>query len=137
MTSLEDFTNQAGMYDIIPLVLEMDMGEETPLSIYRKLSRGKMNSFLLESGHRKEKEGRYSFIGVDPERIFRVSITMVILSAFILLPEEAGMPSQTTCPAGDPGKEEIFPLLREELQDTSVTPWWKNGKTCSMERGEN
>lgn len=73
MTSLQSFTNQAGHYNLIPLVLEMDMGEETPLSIYRKLSKGRVNSFLLESGHRKEKEGRYSFIGVDPERLFRVS----------------------------------------------------------------
>ncbi len=73
MTDLDAFITQAEQYDLIPLVLEMDMGEETLLSIYRTLSTGKTNSFLLESSHRKGKEGRYSFIGVDPERIFRVT----------------------------------------------------------------
>lgn len=73
ITSLEFFIHQTGQYDLIPLVLEMDPGEETPLSLYRKLSEGRSHSFLLESSERGMAGGRYSFIGVNPEKIFRIT----------------------------------------------------------------
>lgn len=72
MTSQTDFRNLALGYDLIPLVLDMEPGEETPLSLYRKLGAGGTHSFLLESGDRGGSGGRYSFIGVEPERVFRV-----------------------------------------------------------------
>ncbi len=72
-TALEEFQVLAAEYDLIPLVLEMDQSGETPLSLYRKLSGEKPRSFLLESGERGGSSGRYSFIGVEPERLFRVT----------------------------------------------------------------
>lgn len=70
ITSRETFNDLAERYDLIPMVLEMETGKETPLSLYRKLDEGKGNSFLLESGDRGGKGGRYSFVGTEPEKIF-------------------------------------------------------------------
>lgn len=73
MTSRDEFNHMAGEYDLIPLVMDLDPEDETPLSFYRKLSAGRTHSFLLESGERGGNSGRYSFIGVGPERVFRVT----------------------------------------------------------------
>ncbi|MEA3508141.1 MAG: chorismate-binding protein [Synergistota bacterium] len=73
ITSLEDFRNMARGHDLIPLVMKMNLQELTPLLLYRKLGRGSGHSFLLESGDRGSTGGRYSFIGIDPERVFRVT----------------------------------------------------------------
>ncbi|MCF7936364.1 MAG: chorismate-binding protein [Synergistales bacterium] len=66
----EAFLEMSGRYDLIPLVQEMKSGGRTPLSLYRRLKAGRERSFLLESGAGDGVEGRYSFIGVEPERIF-------------------------------------------------------------------
>ena len=42
----------------------------TPVSAFLRVSRGSERAFLLESVEGAEKIGRYSFIGVDPERSF-------------------------------------------------------------------
>lgn len=42
----------------------------TPVSAFLRVSKGAERAFLLESVEGAEKIGRYSFIGVDPERIF-------------------------------------------------------------------
>ncbi|MDP6560951.1 MAG: anthranilate synthase component I, partial [Candidatus Binatia bacterium] len=42
----------------------------TPVSAFLRVSRGAERAFLLESVEGAEKIGRYSFIGVDPERRF-------------------------------------------------------------------
>lgn len=42
----------------------------TPVSAFLRVSRGAERAFLLESVEGAEKIGRYSFIGVDPERSF-------------------------------------------------------------------
>jgi anthranilate synthase component 1 len=42
----------------------------TPVSAFLRISRGAERAFLLESVEGAEKIGRYSFIGVDPERSF-------------------------------------------------------------------
>lgn len=39
----------------------------TPVSVYQKVSAGSERAFLLESVEKGERQGRYSFIGVDPE----------------------------------------------------------------------
>jgi len=43
----------------------------TPVSVYQKISAGSERAFLLESVEKGERQGRYSFIGVDPEGSFR------------------------------------------------------------------
>ncbi len=73
ITSLEDFRRMTRDHDLVPLVARMEMQEQIPLSFYRKLGKGSRHSFLLESGDRGSAGGRYSFIGIDPERVFRVT----------------------------------------------------------------
>jgi len=45
----------------------------TPVSVYQKISADSERAFLLESVEKGERQGRYSFIGVDPERSFNGS----------------------------------------------------------------
>lgn len=73
ITSLNDFKRMARDHDLVPLVARMEMQEQMPLSFYRKLGKGSRHSFLLESGDRGSAGGRYSFIGIDPERVFLVT----------------------------------------------------------------
>ena len=42
------------------------MDTETPISLYQKLALAEDYSYLLES----VKDGRYSFIGISPEKVF-------------------------------------------------------------------
>jgi len=72
ITSFEVFSNMAEKSALIPVIREIDCGEHTPLSVYRKLNQGRNHSFLLESSVYGSTGGRYSFIGTDPEKIFRV-----------------------------------------------------------------
>ncbi|MAO56601.1 MAG: anthranilate synthase component I [Rhodospirillaceae bacterium] len=44
---------------------------ETPVSAYLKLARGKKNSFVLESVEGGAVRGRYSFIGLEPDLVWR------------------------------------------------------------------
>ena len=46
----------------------------TPVSVYQKISKGSERAFLLESVEKGERQGRYSFIGVDPEGRFSGSL---------------------------------------------------------------
>ncbi len=46
----------------------------TPVSVYQKVSVGSERAFLLESVEKGERQGRYSFIGVDPEGSFTGSL---------------------------------------------------------------
>lgn len=57
-------------YTLIPLVERLEQ-TQTAGALYEKL-RGSGPSFLLESAGTDERQGRYSFIGVDPEKIIRL-----------------------------------------------------------------
>src|SRR3989339_685891 len=57
-------------YTHIPLVASFISDTETPISIYKKLSDLKPYSFLLESADNATSFGRYSFIGLNPKKIF-------------------------------------------------------------------
>jgi len=72
-TTLETFIFMAAGNDRIPLVMTMNADGETPMNLYRKLSSGNIDSFLLESCGNGNGNGRYSFIGTDPERIFHIT----------------------------------------------------------------
>src|SRR5258706_5497105 len=54
-----------------PLVRELSADLETPTTVYLKLS-GAGPSFLLESVEGGERVARYSFIGVQPARQYRL-----------------------------------------------------------------
>ncbi|MFH1146335.1 MAG: anthranilate synthase component I [Pseudomonadota bacterium] len=68
--TFEEFRQLAGQGNLIPVYREMLADMETPLSIYRKIDRGRY-SFLLESMEGGEKWGRYSFMGLNPAVIVR------------------------------------------------------------------
>ncbi len=69
----EDFRTayDAGTPQVVWTRLVADM--ETPVSAMLKLSRGQPNSFLLESVEGGAIRGRYSFIGLKPDVIWRCS----------------------------------------------------------------
>ena len=46
----------------------------TPVSVYQRISADSERAFLLESVEKGERQGRYSFIGVDPEGSYTGSL---------------------------------------------------------------
>ncbi|NQU61063.1 MAG: anthranilate synthase component I [Rhodospirillales bacterium] len=58
-----------GVAQVVWTTLVSDL--ETPVSAMLKLTHGKPNSFLLESVEGGAARGRYSFIGMDPDLIWR------------------------------------------------------------------
>lgn len=68
--TFEEFEEFAKQGNLIPVYREILADMETPLSIYRKVDRGRY-SFLLESMEGGEKWGRYTFIGLNPSVIVR------------------------------------------------------------------
>ena len=60
---------QAGQTQIVSTTLIADL--ETPVSAMMKLAKGQPNSFLLESVEGGSIRGRYSFIGLNPDLIWR------------------------------------------------------------------
>lgn len=68
------FTEVQGLaeqgYDVIPLVEKLELNESAG-AIYERL-RGAEPSFLLESAETDERQGRYSYIGIDPDMIIRL-----------------------------------------------------------------
>src|SRR5687768_16653920 len=64
--SLEQARELAKRGNLIPVYRELLADMETPVSVYRKIARGRY-SFLLESVEGGERLARYSFIGTEPE----------------------------------------------------------------------
>ncbi len=64
-----EFEALAARGNLIPVYQELDADLETPVSVYLKL-RGKGESFLLESVEGGEQLARYSFIAMNPARVF-------------------------------------------------------------------
>src|SRR5688500_15798338 len=69
--SLEQARELAKRGNLIPVYREVLADMETPVSVYRKVARGKY-SFLLESVEGGERLARYSFIGTAPRLIVRL-----------------------------------------------------------------
>lgn len=65
-TTQDDFTARldAG-HRVVPVIRELFADGESPMSIYRKLARGKPGSFLLESAEQGGIWSRFSFVGVS------------------------------------------------------------------------
>jgi anthranilate synthase component I len=78
MEILPDFpsfkeTFEKGKPQVVWTTLLSDL--ETPVSAMMKLSKGNKNAFLLESVEGGANRGRYSFIGLEPDLIWRASGT--------------------------------------------------------------
>ncbi len=67
-TEFEDLFTK---YDIVPLVEEIPIDFDTPVSLFSKVASGEY-CFLLESLEGGERWGRYSFIGINPIRVIKV-----------------------------------------------------------------
>ncbi len=70
---LEDIKKLNTEATVIPVYREIVADLETPVSAFLKLNRGGY-SFLLESVEGGERIGRYSFIGTEPYRTFRIPL---------------------------------------------------------------
>src|SRR5690606_17198374 len=58
---------------VVPVWRSLPADTETPVSAYLKLRRGG-TGFLLESGERDGRLGRYSFIGANPDAVLRADL---------------------------------------------------------------
>jgi len=67
LIDLQQFLDLSEKYNMIPVFEEIIVDTETPISLYKRLALDTDYSYLLES----VKEGRYSFIGLSPERIIK------------------------------------------------------------------
>lgn len=63
------FATYAKKGNLVPLVKELILDCETPVSTFVKVARSQASTFLLESVEYGEKIGRYSLIGYDPRCI--------------------------------------------------------------------
>ncbi len=75
------FLQLSQKYNMIPIYDEIIADTETPVSLYRKLSNLNDYSFLLESAStgKKLNVGRYSFIGINPEKVFKYDDGKIII----------------------------------------------------------
>ena len=67
--SLPDVRKLTGRGNVVPVYREVRADLETPVSAFLKIARGPY-SFLLESVEGGERQGRYSFIGTEPYRVY-------------------------------------------------------------------
>lgn len=64
--SVEQVSEYAAEYDLVPVQQEIYADVVTPILLLRKIAKSKKNYYLLESVEGGEKWGRYSFLGYDP-----------------------------------------------------------------------
>ena len=67
LLSLEEFREFAKSFNVIPVAQSFLADNETPLTLYTKLTENRENTFLLESAEHGGAWSRYSFIGVSSE----------------------------------------------------------------------
>jgi anthranilate synthase component I len=65
--TLESFRNYAKDFNVIPVAKKISANNESPLTIYLKLTQNRIDTFLLESAESNGVWSRYSFIGVNSE----------------------------------------------------------------------
>ena len=73
MTTKEEYINYANSaYSIVPLTREIDNVEDSPISLYLKVS-AQQNTFLLESVEGGDKWAQYSIIGFGCKDFIKIS----------------------------------------------------------------
>ena len=82
MLTENEFMDLAEDYNLIPVYREIIADTETPVSLYRKLTGKNDYSFLLESATtgKKLNVGRYSFIGLEPEKVIKYKNESIIIA---------------------------------------------------------
>ncbi|HIJ38635.1 MAG TPA: anthranilate synthase component I [Rhodospirillaceae bacterium] len=103
---------QAGQAQVVWTKLVADL--ETPVSAMLKLADGKPNSFLLESVEGGANRGRYSFIGLKPDLIWRCSGNLAEVNRHARFDNEAFIP----CPVA--AKEGALASLRAIVAESTV-----------------
>ena len=69
--NFRDFQRLAKQGNLIPVYDVFSADLLTPVSAYLRVAQGARYSFLLESVEGGEKVGRYTFVGANPEEVFR------------------------------------------------------------------
>ena len=69
--TFEEFAEQAGHGNVVPVVRGVLADLHTPVGAYMKIAGNSPHAFLLESVEGGERIARYSFIGAEPEMIVR------------------------------------------------------------------
>ncbi len=65
--NIEEFREYAKSFNVIPVYRKLLADSETPLGVYRKLTKNAPNTFLLESAEHGGTWSRYSFIGANSQ----------------------------------------------------------------------
>ena len=68
----KEFEKLAREYPVVPVVKELTSDTVTPFTVYSRLAARGRNPFLLESVEGGERAARYSFVGVDPQRVVEI-----------------------------------------------------------------
>ena len=91
----EQFLEHAKVGNVVPLIQEIFAGDETPVGLYEKLSKGHSGTFLLESAEHGV-WSRYSFIGVRSRATVRqVNEVLVVDNADLVLPVPSDLPQNS------------------------------------------
>ena len=117
MTPLIDFATFKACYDsgqaqVVWTKLVADL--ETPVSAMLKLADGRPNSFLLESVEGGAKRGRYSFLGLKPDLIWRCQGTKAEINRTARADAESFQP----CPVGE--KDGVLASLRAVVAESRI-----------------
>jgi len=83
---------EAGRPQIVSTRLVADL--ETPVSAYLKLAGGRANAFLFESVEGGAVRGRYSFIGLKPDLIWRCHGDVAAINRHALVDGDAFIPAE-------------------------------------------
>ncbi len=92
-----DFLKVAVEGKVAPLITELPLSKETPVSAYMKLGAGQ-DSFILESAGESPSLNEYSFVGMEPYKVIRTSgddplpRLQEAVSSFSPGPIETGLP---------------------------------------------
>lgn len=99
--------------NLVPIARTIIADMETPVSAYRKISRGGY-SFLLESVEDGDRVGRYSFIGCEPSLVLRLHEGQAHLRRF---------DGQGNCTAEEESYHDPLHVIQDLLQNRKqVTP---------------
>ena len=91
--TFEDFLKHSKVGNVVPLIQEIFAGDETPVGLYEKLSRGRSGTFLLESAEHGV-WSRYSFIGIQSRAVVRqLDDILRIDNSSLVLPNADSLPN--------------------------------------------
>jgi anthranilate synthase component 1 len=89
--SFNQYLEHAKVGNVVPLIQEIFAGDETPVGLYEKLSKGNSGTFLLESAEHGV-WSRFSFIGVQSRAVIRqVDNLLEIDNSELVLPIRAAL----------------------------------------------